>query len=1426
MAAAAACVLAAVDLDGSHITAPLDMDDPSPIADIHTYHPDQHDCPLPCADTANVHSWITYFSISRLRRCDEPLLLQLSISQALDDPQSTTLIRACSLAHLNEQRKSRALLQQNTLMENPKKMSMNAQDAAEPKQLACATNGTVTLGTASLQAFRSETQRASNKTSFADTDTMLQGIAAFFANPDNCDERFVFGYRSGTAAAAFIGTGLGKRTMTALLASLRSALDSDRDLPSERVVAQLCGPADRTDQMAGVVIDASGDLAAVQRTILGWRNGECSEEMPRAAGTLLLPTRVFRIGATNATLTAGGPYNNNITSRAATTAARLAARLWRRETCRYERVRDPDSCSAIAERCGVSLEDVQKHNPDARFCNDLQPGGYALAAVNGITVADIERWNKGKTWAWTECKDMLQGYSMCLSEGTAPMPPPQEGTQCGPLVPGTKKPSKDVSLADLNPCPLKACCSNWGFCGVFPAHCAVHAPPGGGPGSKEKGFQNTCVSNCGNEIKKGSGPPAAFGRIGYYESYGMDRACLTLKAHHANTDGSYTHIHWAFANIDPKTWKPVIDDKKGQWSGFKKLQGVKRIVSFGGWALSTEPQSYNIIRQAILDNRETFADNLAKFAEDEGLDGIDIDWEYPGAPDILVDGKPIGQKGDGVGYLKFLMALKGKLGSKSVSIAAPASYWYLQAFPIDRIAKVIDYIVYMTYDLHGQWDYGNPNAYDMCESGKCIRSHATVNLTETRNALSMITKAGVPNNKIFVGEASYGRSFHMAQDGCWGPMCDFTGTRQSSDAAPGRCTNTSGYVSYAELAEIIRRDGGNARTFHDGDSNSDVLLYRGDYISYMTPTTKNTRREDWRGLNFAGSIDWAVDLQAFTSDDFENVPEPPRDGQGCNRGDDLTVNSGSLCQFTCQAGFCPATLCECLDTGRVKALPEPDTSVNARAVDEFDADLNRLCYFACRYGVCPGSVCVKTPHDGSNTDRDAVDPGEPTGYFDYDDARRQNANKCYVYKDTRYHQDSVNQCYNACWQQIKEAKEAGENVNYGCVGFFPLDKPIPWSRALGPSSPLSVSGSCSCNNPLVNFFAETIFDALAAIAQSILDIGLELFPAGRVLSVALDAITSAVKLIKYVYDEGEDPEGAWQWWLSPCGGTDLVPDDLKKAFEIVGQRLGEAKNTLRIESCDAQHTTHTTDYVVTTLTYAAQATALAVKEECPKRYSQACFHYSSANRANAHWATLTCPQKSAATAAPRDGRSPAVRKWYRDHAPSWRGQNPGASCQADEWPPYYFLQKTDDEFRLGGKDPRGQRIRYVPGDDNGGAGNVWRSVCFRGALAALTDAELKNKVNKANTVAVPNTKPRHDTLHAAIDVDKRPQFSFSWGHAGSPPADDGLFDNACWPDKLTKNDPGFALLVLDEWYAGNPKGGKTGPRWDYSKPYAQGSNGD
>lgn len=47
--------------------------------------------------------------------------------------------------------------------------------------------------------------------------------------------------------------------------------------------------------------------------------------------------------------------------------------------------------------------------------------------------------------------------------------------------------------------------------------------------------------------------------------------------------------------------------------------------------------------------------------------------------------------------------------------------------------------------------------------------------------------------------------------------------------------------------------------------------------------------------------------------------------------------------------------------------------------------------------------------------------------------------------------------------------------------------------------------------------------------------------------------TTAAQMAAYLYPEEEDPEGAFSWWLSPCGGTDLVSEDIKKVFGILSQ---------------------------------------------------------------------------------------------------------------------------------------------------------------------------------------------------------------------------------------------------------------------------------
>jgi chitinase len=118
----------------------------------------------------------------------------------------------------------------------------------------------------------------------------------------------------------------------------------------------------------------------------------------------------------------------------------------------------------------------------------------------------------------------------------------------------------------------------------------------------------------------------------------------------------------------------------------------------------------------------------------------------------------------------------------------------------------------MTYDLHGQWDYGNtfskyvtlllpssavPGPMLMmgrspgCPNGNCLRSH--VNKTEIEYTLAMITKANISSTRIVPGLALYGRAFQMTDPSCTGVACTFTGPL--SGAPPGDCTQTYGPAS-------------------------------------------------------------------------------------------------------------------------------------------------------------------------------------------------------------------------------------------------------------------------------------------------------------------------------------------------------------------------------------------------------------------------------------------------------------------------------------------------------------------------------------------------------------------------------------------------------------------------------------------------------
>ncbi|KAK4194711.1 hypothetical protein QBC40DRAFT_290276 [Triangularia verruculosa] len=468
-------------------------------------------------------------------------------------------------------------------------------------------------------------------------------------------------------------------------------------------------------------------------------------------------------------------------------------------------------------------------------------------------------------WGWNDCSYLVVGQKLCLSLGFHPMPAAIPNAICGPQVEGTARPSNWSALAELNPCPLNVCCNVWGQCGLTDDFCIESPAESGAPGAVVPG-SNGCISNCNMEIMNNDSPPSTFRVIGYWEAWNKYRPCLHQKARQLDTE-YYTHIHFAFGNIT-EDFKVDVSGLAQEFYDFKALTGVKRIISFGGWSFSTEHDTYPIFRQGVTaSQRQLFASNVASFVKAHRLDGVDFDWEYPGAPDI--PGIPAGHPDDGTNYLAFLQLVRDKLGSSyEIGIAAPASYWYLKGFPIADISDVVDYIVYMTYDLHGQWDYDNQWATPGCPAGNCLRSH--VNKTETELSLAMITHAGVPASKVVFGMALYGRSFQMTTPGCYGQDCTFTGPE--SGATPGRCTKTAGYLSNFEIREIISRGTGINTLYSDDEG--DILVYDDvQWVSYMTRETYASRLAWIRGLNFGGTSDWAADLDA----DYPSDADP---GQG------------------------------------------------------------------------------------------------------------------------------------------------------------------------------------------------------------------------------------------------------------------------------------------------------------------------------------------------------------------------------------------------------------------------------------------------------------------------------------------------------------------------------------------------------------------
>ncbi|EAS33737.3 chitinase 5 [Coccidioides immitis RS] len=441
----------------------------------------------------------------------------------------------------------------------------------------------------------------------------------------------------------------------------------------------------------------------------------------------------------------------------------------------------------------------------------------------------------------------------------------------------------------------------------------------------EKGTDDEpgCQSNC-DQPRPGKKASEQNIIIGYYEAWRHDSNCqgMGLKDIPVN---SLTHLFFSFGYITPGDFKIAgmdgLPDKL--FSDFtslkKKNPGLKTVIALGGWTFNDPGPTQKVFSNMVStkENRAKFIDNLFSFMRQYAFDGVDFDWEYPGADDRG------GIPGDGKNFVKFLKELndvnKKQPMHYSVSFTAPSSYWYLRHFDLKAV-DYVDFVNMMTYDLHGVWDRDNP-------IGSHIYGHS--NITEMRLALDLLWRNDVPAHKVNMGLGFYGRSFQLQDPACDKPGCVFKG-----GAAKGACSGESGILTYREIMAMIKTD--KLKPFHDKTAGVKYITYSGDqWVSYDHTVsllglegancsqddaeTFKQKKELAKELGLGGYLIWAIDQDDDDLSALQAVIAPKRLGDFKDNAKDKSLYDDAYipdcyvtgCDGNCKAGFIKITEQKC-----------------------------------------------------------------------------------------------------------------------------------------------------------------------------------------------------------------------------------------------------------------------------------------------------------------------------------------------------------------------------------------------------------------------------------------------------------------------------------------------------------------------------------
>ncbi|WP_028456078.1 glycoside hydrolase family 18 protein [Chitinilyticum litopenaei] len=312
-----------------------------------------------------------------------------------------------------------------------------------------------------------------------------------------------------------------------------------------------------------------------------------------------------------------------------------------------------------------------------------------------------------------------------------------------------------------------------------------------------------------------------------------------------------THLCYAFAQVvdGEVVFAPQpageVDAREAHCRALPALKSrnpaLKTLISVGGWTADGFSDA-----ALTAESRARFADSAVSFMLERGFDGIDMDWEYPSNDMAGIKARPEDQQN----FTLMLAALRERLDAQSdaegrtgaerylLTAAVGIGQYYLDGVEIAAVAKQLDLVNMMSYDLYNGW------ATQAGHHTALYGSRRDPEGWSAADGIELFVKNGVPASKMVLGCAFYGRGLHGV-DPAFGGHGN-PGTPKSNTAHP--------YTSIAK--ELI--PSGRYTRYWDEDAKAPWLFDGEHFISYDDPESLRWKCRYAAARDLAGVFFWEL----------------------------------------------------------------------------------------------------------------------------------------------------------------------------------------------------------------------------------------------------------------------------------------------------------------------------------------------------------------------------------------------------------------------------------------------------------------------------------------------------------------------------------------------------------------------------------------